>query len=117
MANNSIAGKEEKKIKGTEFIDEFSKEIYEHTYSYENEDINQTHLRIAKDLAKIENDQKYWENQFLWAMEDFKFVPGGRIISNAGTGLEGACVRRRLGEVALRGQRQGSEKQVEGCEQ
>lgn len=89
MANNSIAGKEEKKIKGTEFIDEFSKEIYEHTYSYENEDINQTHLRIAKDLAKIENDQKYWENQFLWAMEDFKFVPGGRIISNAGTGLEG----------------------------
>jgi len=78
-----------KQIKGTEFVDEFSKEIYEQTYRYAKEVINETQLRVAKDLAKVEKDSEFWTNQFLWALEDFKFVPGGRITSNAGTGLKG----------------------------
>lgn len=73
----------------TKFVDEFSKEIYEQTYRYGSEDINQTQLRVAKDLASIEKDKDYWTQQFLWALEDFKFSPGGRITSNAGTGLKG----------------------------
>ena len=73
----------------TEFVDEFSKEIYEQTYKYGDEDINVTQLRVAKDLASIETDPEYWTQQFLWALEDFKFSPGGRITSNAGTGLKG----------------------------
>lgn len=73
----------------TQFVDEFSKEIYEQTYKYGSEDINQTQLRVAQDLASIEKDQDYWTQQFLWALEDFKFSPGGRITSNAGTGLKG----------------------------
>lgn len=73
----------------TKFVDEFSKEIYEQTYRYGQEDINQTQLRVAKDLASVEKDQDYWTQQFLWALEDFKFSPGGRITSNAGTGLKG----------------------------
>ena len=81
--------KQEKLLKGTEFVDEFSKEIYEQTYRYAKEVINETQLRVAKDLAKVESDPEYWTNQFLWALEDFKFVPGGRITSNAGTGLKG----------------------------
>ena len=73
----------------TQFVDDFSKEIYEQTYRYGTEDINQTQLRVAKDLASIEKDPDYWTQQFLWALEDFKFSPGGRITSNAGTGLKG----------------------------
>ena len=78
-----------KELKGTTFVDEFSKEIYEQTYRYGEEDINGTFLRIAKDLAKEEAEKEYWTNEFVWALEDFKFVPGGRIVSNAGTGLKG----------------------------
>ena|ERR1035437_4360168 len=73
----------------TTFVDEFSKEIYEQTYRYGQEDINQTQLRVAKDLASIEINKDYWTQEFLWALEDFKFSPGGRITSNAGTGLKG----------------------------
>src|ERR1022692_1631406 len=73
----------------TQFVDDFSKEIYEQTYRYGQEDINQTQLRVAKDLASVEKDPDYWTQEFLWALEDFKFSPGGRITSNAGTGLKG----------------------------
>lgn len=73
----------------TKFVDDFSKEVYEQTYRYGSENINQTQLRVAKDLASIEKDKDYWTQQFLWALEDFKFSPGGRITSNAGTGLKG----------------------------
>lgn len=79
------------KLEGTKFVDEFSKEIYEQTYRYGNETIDETQKRVAKDLARIElkENREYWENQFQWALEGFKFVPGGRITSNAGTGLKG----------------------------
>lgn len=73
----------------TKFVDEFSKEIYEQTYRYGSENINQTQLRVAKDLASIEKNVDHWTQEFLWALEDFKFSPGGRITSNAGTGLKG----------------------------
>ena len=73
----------------TKFIDEFSEEIYKQTYKYGNEDINETHLRVARDLASVEKDKDFWISEFLWALEDFKFSPGGRITSNAGTGLKG----------------------------
>jgi ribonucleoside-diphosphate reductase alpha chain len=73
----------------TVFTDDFSKEIYEQTYRYGEENINTTQLRVAKDLAKVEEDKDYWTQQFLWLQENFRFVPGGRITSNAGTGLKG----------------------------
>ena len=62
----------------------FSQEIYEQTYKFGDEDINDTHLRVAADLASVEDDKEYWTEKFLYALEDFKFVPGGRITSNAG---------------------------------
>jgi ribonucleoside-diphosphate reductase alpha chain len=86
---NNTLNKELQKLKGTQFVDEFSKEIYEQTYCYGKEDINKTFERVAKNLSSIEEDKEYWKNQFQWALEDFKFVPGGRITSNAGTGLKG----------------------------
>lgn len=79
----------EKKTNNTKFVDAFSEEIYNQTYRYGEENINETHYRVAKDLAIVEKDSEYWTNKFLYALEDFKFVPGGRITSNAGTGLKG----------------------------
>ena len=75
----------------TEFVDDFSKEVYEQTYKFGevDKDINDTHYRVAKDLASVENDVEYWTEQFVKLLEDFKFVPGGRITSNAGTSLKG----------------------------
>lgn len=81
--------KELKNKKETIFIDDFSKEIYEQTYKYDNETIEETFIRVANDIAKNEEKYEYWKEKFLWALKDFKFVPGGRIISNAGTGLKG----------------------------
>ena len=73
----------------TKFVDDFSEEVYTQTYRYGNETINDTHYRVAKDLASVEKDSELWTKKFVELLEDFKFVPGGRITSNAGTGLKG----------------------------
>lgn len=74
------------------FIDDFSKEIYEQTYKYGDEDINGTFLRVAKFIASVEKDKEYWTDKFLNILQDFNFIPGGRITSNAGTGLKGTSL-------------------------
>ncbi|MCL4363784.1 adenosylcobalamin-dependent ribonucleoside-diphosphate reductase [Patescibacteria group bacterium] len=45
-------------------------------------------LRIAKAAASVEKKpkQKKWEKDFYSILKDFKYVPGGRILSGAGTG-------------------------------
>lgn len=83
---------QEFKKRSTTFVDDFSKEIFEQTYRFAGEnDINDRHLAIAKNIASVEKPavRAYWTNRFLDLLEDFKFVPGGRITSNAGTGLKG----------------------------
>ena len=42
--------------------------------------------RIARDLARVEGDPVLWEDRFYSALEDFKFLPAGRITAGAGTG-------------------------------
>ncbi len=46
--------------------------------------------RVAKGIAANEKkkDQPLWEKEFYRVMTDFKFVPGGRILSGAGTGYQ-----------------------------
>ncbi|WP_313352521.1 adenosylcobalamin-dependent ribonucleoside-diphosphate reductase [Paracoccus sp. (in: a-proteobacteria)] len=44
--------------------------------------------RIARDLARVEKDPTLWEDRFYAALEDFKFLPAGRILAGAGTGRE-----------------------------
>lgn len=76
----------------TTFTNEFSEEVYEDTYKYgADNDINDTHHRVAKDIASVEKEElhEYWTSRFLDILENFQFVPGGRITSNAGTGLRG----------------------------
>ena len=45
--------------------------------------------RIAKAVSKVEkkSKQKKWEKEFYSVLKDFKYVPGGRILSGAGTGF------------------------------
>src|SRR3989344_2311531 len=46
--------------------------------------------RVAKAIAKVEKTpkRKDWEKKFLGAMQDFKFIPGGRVLAGAGTGFD-----------------------------
>ena len=42
--------------------------------------------RIARALAVVEAEPEIWEERFYQALEDFKFLPAGRITAGAGTG-------------------------------
>lgn len=46
--------------------------------------------RVAQGVARREKKivRKKWEDKFYETMKDFKFVPGGRILSGAGTGYQ-----------------------------
>ncbi len=43
--------------------------------------------RVAKGIASQEKEEvrSIWEKEFNWLLEDWKFVPGGRILTGAGT--------------------------------
>jgi ribonucleoside-diphosphate reductase alpha chain len=41
--------------------------------------------RIARDLARAEKQPEVWEEKFYEALEDFKYLPAGRITAGAGT--------------------------------
>ena len=47
--------------------------------------VEDTWRRIARSLADVEEDKAHWEDVFYAALEDFKFLPAGRITAGAGT--------------------------------
>ena len=72
------------------FTNDFSQETWYQKYKLGTDNsIEDTWQRVAKDLASIEKDSEKWEKEFFSILKDFRFVPGGRITSNAGSGLEG----------------------------
>ncbi len=82
----------------TELTD-LQKTIFTDRYSLKNETNGepmeeypeQMWLRVAQGVAQFEPTlklQKEWEPKFFDVMKNFKFVPGGRILSGAGTGYE-----------------------------
>jgi ribonucleoside-diphosphate reductase alpha chain len=81
---------------GTVFQDSFSQEIWEVTYKDHNDsNINDTFRRIAKAIASVEATAELrdtWEHRFYELLTNFKGVPGGRIISNAGTEWSGTTL-------------------------
>ncbi len=96
MLGQSMNGSKKIKIIKTDenetkdFVFDFSEEIWHQTYKYHTDkNVYDTFRRVAKDLASIEKDSEKWEAEFYDALLNFKVVPGGRITSNAGTGLEG----------------------------
>jgi ribonucleoside-diphosphate reductase alpha chain len=48
--------------------------------------VEDTWRRIARALASVESDPEKWEGPFYRALEDFRFLPAGRIVAGAGTG-------------------------------
>jgi len=44
--------------------------------------------RVAKAVAAIENDPDEWEERFQWLLDDWRFVPAGRILASVGTGQQ-----------------------------
>ena len=50
-----------------------------------DQSIEDTWRRIARALAAVEQDPALWEDRFFSALEDFKFLPAGRITAGAGT--------------------------------
>ena len=42
--------------------------------------------RVARTLAEVESDPSLWEQRFFDAMDGFKLLPAGRILSGAGAG-------------------------------
>ncbi|MEX1113430.1 MAG: ribonucleotide reductase N-terminal alpha domain-containing protein, partial [Patescibacteria group bacterium] len=80
--------------KGTE-LDGIRKKVFLDRYAWKDQEGNpmeaypeQMWGRVAKALALVEEPakRKHWEQRFYKAMEGFKFVPAGRILSGAGTG-------------------------------
>ena len=47
--------------------------------------VEDTWARIAKSLASVEKTPSAWESKFYSALDDFKYLPAGRITAGAGT--------------------------------
>ena len=47
--------------------------------------VEDTWRRIARALAEAESKSDFWEDRFYQALEDFRFLPAGRITAGAGT--------------------------------
>jgi ribonucleoside-diphosphate reductase alpha chain len=50
--------------------------------------IEDTWLRVAAALSQAEEDPATWTTRFNEALDDFKFLPAGRIIAGSGTGRD-----------------------------
>jgi ribonucleoside-diphosphate reductase alpha chain len=49
--------------------------------------IEETWRRVARSLAGVErSEKKQWENRFYDILDDFRFLPGGRILTGAASG-------------------------------
>ena len=75
------------------FTNSFSEETWFQKYKVpKDKTIQDTWTRVAKAIASIEKDKEKWEKDFYSIMENFQFVPGGRITSNAGAGFKGVSL-------------------------
>ena len=77
----------------TRFAAPIAEQIWDMKYRLKDADgtaldgsVEDTWRRIARALAVVEQDAPAWEQQFYAALEDFKFLPAGRIVAGAGTG-------------------------------
>jgi ribonucleoside-diphosphate reductase alpha chain len=75
-------------IRKTVFLDRYA--LKDVTGKPVEETPEQMWRRVSHAIAQIEpkRDRAAWEEKFYGAMQDFTFVPGGRILSGAGTGYK-----------------------------
>uniref|UniRef100_UPI00404718D9 adenosylcobalamin-dependent ribonucleoside-diphosphate reductase n=2 Tax=Yoonia sp. TaxID=2212373 RepID=UPI00404718D9 len=76
----------------TRFAAPIAEQIWDMKYRFKQADgtpidqtVEQTWERIAQALAETEADPKAWAPKFYNALEDFKYLPAGRITAGAGT--------------------------------
>ena len=76
----------------TRFAAPIAEQIWDMKYRFKQADgtpldlsVEDTWRRIARDVARAEDDPEAWEGRFYDALEDFKFLPAGRITAGAGT--------------------------------
>jgi ribonucleoside-diphosphate reductase alpha chain len=76
----------------TRFSAPIAEQIWDMKYRFKDADgtakditVEDTWRRIARDLAQVEGDKAGWEDTFYSALEDFKYLPAGRITAGAGT--------------------------------
>ena len=74
------------------FTAPIAEQIWDMKYRFKGADgtakdvtVEDTWRRIARDLAQVESDADGWEDKFFGALEDFKYLPAGRITAGAGT--------------------------------
>ena len=74
------------------FAAPIAEQIWDMKYRFKDADgtpkdvtVEDSWRRIARDLASVEKDAPLWEDKFYEALEDFKFLPAGRITAGAGT--------------------------------
>ncbi len=76
----------------TRFAAPIAEQIWDMKYRFKEADgeaidktVEDTWTRIAGALASVEKKPKVWEKKFYSALEDFKYLPAGRITAGAGT--------------------------------
>ena len=76
----------------TTFAAPIAEQIWDMKYRFKDVDgtpvdvtVEDTWRRIARDLAKVEDNPERWEETFYDALSDFKYLPAGRITAGAGT--------------------------------
>ncbi|MFG6584452.1 adenosylcobalamin-dependent ribonucleoside-diphosphate reductase [Sulfitobacter sp. 1A12779] len=74
------------------FTAPIAEQIWDMKYRFKGADgtpkdvtVEDTWRRIARDLAQVESKAEVWEDKFFNALEDFKYLPAGRITAGAGT--------------------------------
>ncbi|HCQ56631.1 MAG TPA: adenosylcobalamin-dependent ribonucleoside-diphosphate reductase, partial [Sulfitobacter sp.] len=74
------------------FTAPIAEQIWDMKYRFKGADgtakdvtVEDTWRRIARDLAQVESKADVWEDKFFNALEDFKYLPAGRITAGAGT--------------------------------
>jgi len=77
----------------TRFAAPIAEQIWDMKYRLKQADgtpidqsVEDTWRRIARATAAVEADPALWEDRFYAALEDFRFLPAGRITAGAGTG-------------------------------
>lgn len=80
----------------TTFQDSFSEQVWETTYKdYKDYNIDDSLFRVASAIASVEASDELkqeWTIKFYDLLSGFKGVPGGRILSNAGTEWNGTTL-------------------------
>ncbi|WP_296761669.1 LAGLIDADG family homing endonuclease [Sediminimonas sp.] len=79
----------------TRFAAPIAEQIWDMKYRFKQADgtpvdrsVEDTWRRVARSLASVESDPDHWEQVFYEALEDFRFLPAGRITAGAGTGRD-----------------------------